>query len=151
MITRPVAEKLDLNTELPILELIEIKKNKSFIAEKATIFTEEKKIPSKAPVASVQISNISKNKSKIKNSKKNSDKIFIHIATFYSVNTANFLKERIIKKVSNLNQKKLKIKRINDKETEVILGPYTSVNLLKNDYISLKNYGFEELNIYVNE
>lgn len=151
LITKPVAEKLDLNTELPILELIEIKKNKSFIAEKATIFTEEKKIPSKAPVASVQISNISKNKSKIKNSKKNSDKIFIHIATFYSVNTANFLKERIIKKVSNLNQKKLKIKRINDKETEVILGPYTSVNLLKNDYISLKNYGFEELNIYVNE
>ena len=30
-------------------------------------------------------------------------------------------------------------------------GPYTSVNLLKNDYIKLKNFGFEELDIYTNE
>ena len=151
LITRPVAEKLDLNTELPILELIEIKKNKSFIAEKAKIYNEEKKISSKAPVATVQISNISKDKSKENKSKKSYDKIFIHIATFYSINTAKFLKERIIKEVSSLDQKKLKIKIINSKETQVILGPYTSVNLLKNDYIRLRNYGFEELDIYINE
>ena len=47
---------------------MEIKKNKSFIAEKAKIYNEEKKISSKAPVASVKISNISKNKTvKLKN------------------------------------------------------------------------------------
>jgi hypothetical protein len=34
------------------------------VAEKAKIFNEEKKITFKAPVASVQISNISKNKIK---------------------------------------------------------------------------------------
>mgnify|MGYP007000117528 CR=1 len=62
LITKPVAEKLKLNTDLPILEIMEIKKNKSFIAEKAKISIEERKIPSNAPVASVQISNISKNK-----------------------------------------------------------------------------------------
>ena len=45
-----------------IIRNIEIKKNKSFIAEKAKIYNEEKKIPSKAPVTSVQISNISKKK-----------------------------------------------------------------------------------------
>tara|TARA_B100001564_G_C20654945_1_gene678693 strand:+ start:1193 stop:1873 length:681 start_codon:yes stop_codon:yes gene_type:complete len=151
LITKPVAEKLNLDTKLPILELIEIKKNKSFIAEKAKIYSEEKKIPSKAPVASVQISNISKDKKKSNKTKKNYDEIFIHIATFYSINTAEFLKERIIKELSSLNQKKLKIKRISNKETQVVLGPYTSVNSLKNDYISLTNYGFEELDIYVNE
>ena len=69
LITKPVAQKLDLNKDLPILEIIEIKKNKSFIAEKAKIYSEEKKIPSNAPVASVQISNISKNKN-IKTKKK---------------------------------------------------------------------------------
>ena len=42
-------------------------------------------------------------------------------------------------------------KKINNKETQVILGPYTSVNLLKNDYIRLNNYGFEELDIYIND
>ena len=43
LITKPVAEKLNLDTDLPILEIIEIKKNKSFIAEKAKIYNEEKK------------------------------------------------------------------------------------------------------------
>jgi len=151
LITKPVADNLELNFELPILEIMEIKKNKSFVAEKAKIYTEEKKIPSKAPVASVQISNISKNKKIQNKTKKNLDKIFIHIATFYSADTAKFLKERIIKEISTLDQRKLKIRKINNKETQVILGPYTSVNLLKNDYIKLKNYGFEELDIYINE
>ena len=137
LITIPVAEKLNLDINLPLLEIIEIKKNKSFVAEKAKIYSEEKKIPSKAPVASVQISNISKNK--LKNSKKIKDEIFIHIASFYSLNTARFLKQRIINEVKDLNTKKLKIKKINSKENQVLLGPYNSVNLLKNDYINAKS------------
>tara|TARA_B100001063_G_C16613934_1_gene477192 strand:+ start:71 stop:805 length:735 start_codon:yes stop_codon:yes gene_type:complete len=149
LITKPVAEKLNLNIDLPILEIIEIKKNKSFVADKAKIYNEEKKIPSNAPVASVEISNISKNKlSKIKNKR---DDIYIHIGTFYSIDTARFLIERIIKDVSKFDNKKLKIKKINTKETEVISGPYSSVNLLKNDYIKLKDFGFEELDVFINE
>ena len=73
LITKPVAEELGLKFDLPILEIIEIKKNKSFVAKKAKIYKEEKKIPSKAPVASVQISNISKNK--VQNIKKTKDEI----------------------------------------------------------------------------
>ena len=149
LITQPVATRLDLNTNLPLLEVIEIKKNKSFVAEKAEIFSEEKKIPSKAPVANVEISNISKNK--ILKANKNFENIFLHIGTFYSINTAKFLKERIIKEIKDLDQKKLKIKKINSKETQVISGPYNSVNLLKNDYIKFKNYGFEELDVFINE
>ena len=149
LITKPVANKLDLNTNLPLLEIFEIKKNKSFVAEKAKIYNEEKKIPSKAPVANVQISNISKNK--ILKSNKDTENIFLHIGTFYSISTAKFLKERIIKEIKDLDQKKLKIKKINSKETQVISGPYNSVNLLKNDYIKFKNYGFEELDIFINE
>ena len=149
LITEPVAKKLDLDLDLPLLEIIEIKKNKSFVAKKAKIYNEEKKVPSKAPVASVQISNISKDKSKKNNNKP--DRIFIHIATFYSYDTAKFLRQRIVKEVTELNTKKLKLKRINNKKTQVILGPYTSVILLKNDYIKLQNFGFEELNIFINE
>ena len=149
LITKSVADKLDLNKDLPVLDIIEIKKNKSFVAKKAKIYNEEKKIPTKAPVASVQISNISKNKTSINRKKK--DLIYILIGSFYSESTAIFLKERIIKDVSSLDHKKLKVKKINNKETQVISGPYTSVNLLKNDYIKLKSFGFEELDIFINE
>ena len=149
LITRPVAEKLNLDPNLPILEIIEIKKNKSFVAKKAKIYNEEKKIPSKAPVTSVQISNISKNNEKI--GTKETKKIFIHVASFYSSQAAKLLEQRIVKEVTDLEIKKLKIKKISSKETQVILGPYNSVNLLKNDYIKLQNLGFEELNIFINE
>ena len=149
LITKPVAEKLNLNLDLPILEIIEIKKNKSFVAEKAKMYREEKKISSKAPVDSVEISNISKNI--VDERKKKTDNIFIHIGTFYSIDVAKFLKQRISKEVAKFDDKKLKIKKINNKEIQVISGPYTSVNLLKNDYIMLKNFGFEELDIFINE
>ena len=149
LITKPVMDELELSVDLPILEIIEIKKNKSFIAEKAKIFNEEKKIPSNAPVDSVKISNISKNKKEKIINKTN--KIFINIASFYSADSAIFLKQRIVKEVSDFDTNKLKIKQISNKETYVISGPYTSVNLLKNDYIKLKDFGFEELDIYINE
>ena len=141
--------ELQLSADLPILEILEIKKNKLFVAEKAKIYNEEKKISSKAPVTSVKISNISKDKKKKTINKPN--KIFIHIASFYSVDTANFLKQRIVKEVSDFDINKLRIKQISNKETHVISGPYNSVNLLKNDYIKLKTFGFEELDIYTNE
>ena len=149
LISKSVADNLKLDKDLPILEITEIKKNKSFIAAKAKIYNEEKKITSKAPVASVQISNISKNK--VKKTKKELEEIYIHIASFYSKDTADFLKQRITKEIEDLNINKLKIKKKNNKETLVICGPYSSVNLLKNDYIKLKNFGFEELDIYIDE
>ena len=37
------------------------------------------------------------------------------------------------------------------KNYEVLVGPYKSINLLKNDYIELKFFGFEELDIFINE
>ena len=42
MITKSVADKLDLSKEIPLVEIIEIK-NKSFVAKKAKIFNEEKR------------------------------------------------------------------------------------------------------------
>jgi rare lipoprotein A (peptidoglycan hydrolase) len=149
LISEPVAKKLNLSLDFPFLEIIEIRKNKSFVAKKAKIYNEEKKIPSKAPVASVKISNISKNKSK--ETPSFADEIFIHIASFYSLDTAKFLRQRILKELPEINKKNIKIKKINNKETQVISGPYISVNLLKNDYIKLKNYGFEELDILIND
>ena len=59
LITEKVAKKLNLDKEFPYVEILEIKKNKSFVAGEAKIFNEEKKIHSKAPVETVFIDNIS--------------------------------------------------------------------------------------------
>ena len=149
LITEAVAQKLKLDTNLPILEIIEVKKNKSFIAKEAKTFTEEKKISSKAPVENIQISNIAKEKSR--QNIKTSEQIYILLGSFYSIDTANFLKQRITKDVPEFNINKLKIKKNNIKENLVISGPYNSINSVKNDYILLKTFGFEELDIFYNE
>ena len=145
LITKKVAEKLNIDKDLPLVEIIEIKKNKSFVAKKAKIFNEEKKISSNAPVASVKISNISKNKKKQK--KNINEDMYILIATFYSKETAEFLQKRIIKEMPKYDKNKLKIKRIKNNEINLISGPYNTINLMKNDYIELKEFGFEELDI----
>ena len=149
LITEAVAEKLELDENLPLLEILEVKKNKSFVAKEAKTFNEEKKISSKAPVENIQISNISKEKSK--KDYKTSEQIYILLGSFYSADTANFLKQRITKDVPEFNINKLKIKRNNIKENLVISGPYNSINSVKNDYILLKTFGFEELDIFFNE
>ena len=149
MITQPVADKLNISGELPLIEVLEIKKNKSFIAEKAKIYHEEKKISSKAPVTTVKISNISKKKTDIK--KNIAEDVHILIASFYTNEAANLLKKRIIKEIPNYDINKLKIKKKTSKEFEVLSGPYKSINLLKNDYINLKILGFEVLDIFINE
>ena len=149
LITKSVAEKININKNLPLIEIIEIKKNKSFVAEKAKIFKEEKKISTKAPVTSVQISNISEN---IKKKKiKKFDNISILVASFYTNEAANLLKTRIIEELPGYNINKLKIRKKSTKEFEVLSGSYSSVNSLKNDYIKLKKFGFEEMDIFINE
>ena len=149
LITSKVANKLNLNFDVPFIEIIELKKNKSFVAKKTKIFNEEKKIHSNAPVDVVKIDNISKNKS-VKN-KAVKEKMYIIVGEFYQKSTAEFLKERITQQLTNFNSKKLLIKTNKMKKTSLLSGPYNSINLIKNDYILLKNFGFEELDISLNE
>jgi len=149
LITESVANKINLKIDFPLVEVLEIKKNKSFIAKKSEIHNEEKKIHSNAPVELVKIDNISKN---TKNNKiSNNDKIFIIIAEFYSNKSAVLLKKRIVKELTNFDSNKLSIRAKKINKISLLSGPYKSINLMKNDYIQLKNFGFEELDISINE
>ena len=49
LITNPIAKEINLNKEVPYVEIEEVKKNKSFVAQEAKIFNEEKNT-FKAPV-----------------------------------------------------------------------------------------------------
>ena len=148
LMTEEVAKKLNIKKDLPLIEILEIKKNESFVAKKAKIYNEEKKISSNAPVASVKISNISKNKNVKKKTKKK--EFYILIGTFYDKDIAEFLKKRIIKETPQYDANKLIINKKSNKQTELISGPYYTINIMKNDYILLKQFGFEELDI-INE
>ncbi len=149
LITHPVAKKINLNKEFPLVEVTEVKKNKSFVVEKTKVYKEEERIHSNAPVETVQINNISKNK-KTKN-KAIKNKIYIIIGDFYSEESALNLKKRISEKLTDYDSKKLHIKRKKVNKISLLSGPYSSVNLMKNDYTQLKNFGFEELDISINE
>lgn len=149
VITKPVADKLNLSKDLPLVEIIEVKKNKSFVAKKTKIFTEEKKISSKAPVESVKISNISKNSNK--SSENNNEKFNIIIAEFYSKKSAKLLKKRISHELASYNTKKLYINARKSNKITLLSGPYDSIEKMKEDYVLLKNFGFEELDISLND
>ena len=149
LITEKVANKLNLQKNFPLVEIIEIKRNKSFIAKKAKIFKEEKKIPTKAPITSVQIANISKNKDMKKNFK--AKEFNILIGTFYTKETAIFLKQRINKEIPNYDIKKLKIAKKSNKKVDLVSGPYNEIDLMKIDYMLLKEFGFEDLDISIDE
>ena len=149
LITPKIAEKLNIQNDLPLVEIIEIKKNKSFVAKKAKIFNEEKKISSNAPVTSVKISNISKNPT-LKN-KLTKKKFFILIGSFYSKETADFLKKRITLEIPAYDTNKLKVVKKSNKEIQLLSGPYITINLMKNDYSKLKKLGFEDLDITTND
>ena len=148
LITEAVAYKLKLDESLPFVEIQEIKKNKSFIAEKTETFEEERKVVNKVPVTGVKIDNLSKTK---KISKPKTINFSIIIAHFYSSDSALFLKQRIIKEMPNFNNKKILIRKKKKNSFHLISGPYNTVNSLKNDYIILKRNGFEELDVELNE
>ena len=146
LISQPIADKLNINNNDPFVELITIKKNKSFVAQEAKIFTEEKKIHSSAPVEKVKIDNISK-KNQIEVLSKISYSIVI--GEFYSLKSVNELTGLLAESL-NMDIRKFKTKKT---KMNVILktGPYISLEDIEIDYSKLKRYGFEELDILRNE
>tara|TARA_B100001121_G_C18515541_1_gene538813 strand:- start:49 stop:783 length:735 start_codon:yes stop_codon:yes gene_type:complete len=148
LITEPIAQELGLDKDLPYIRLDVVKKNKSFIAKKAKTFNEEKKIHIKAPVEHVKIDNISKKKS---STKKNAKIFSILVGEFSSIEVVKYLKERILKETVELDRNKLKILVKRSNKVQLILSPYKSIESMKRDYIELKKFGFEELDILANE
>ena len=146
LISKSIADKLDLKSNDPFIELISVKKNKSFVAQETKIFKEEKKIHSSAPVEKVKIDNISK-KNKIEARSKITYSIII--GEFYSLKSVNELKGLLAKNL-NIDIRKFKT---NKTKMNVILktGPYNSLKSIEVDYVKLKKYGFEELDILRNE
>ena len=148
LISKSLAEELNLSFEFPYVEINEIKSNKSFVAKKAVTDIEEKKIANKAPVENININNISKEK---KIFKKKVRSYTILVAELYSLSSAEFLKEKLILLLKDSNYKQIYIRKKSEKKYQLLMGPYNTINKLKNDYIVLNDSNFEDLDIKANE
>jgi predicted nucleic-acid-binding Zn-ribbon protein len=148
LISKSIAEKLDLSLEFPFVEINEIKLNKSFVAKQAVTDIAEKKIANTAPVSKIDINNISKNLNKgVKKLRTYS----ILVAEFYNLDSAKLLKKKLGLILKDSNYQLIYINQINTKKHELLMGPYNTINKLKNDYIVLNDSNFEDLDIKANE
>jgi hypothetical protein len=145
LITKKVADVLELDSNIPFVDLQQRVKNKSFVAKKAVTFSEERAASNKAPVTKVKIYNISTQKKSIKKIKKFS----IIIGEFYSKESAYHLKDRLEK--NYVEKEALKVKKLGKNKFQLSAGPYTSINTLKNAYFQLNKYGFDNLDIEKND
>ena len=147
VISKELASHLELDIENPYLEVLELKKNKKFIAKEGTINEEEKNVADKAPVKEIEMDDITIEKTKIKSKKKKEKNYILVIADFYYMDSANKLRKELIKK-TNINT--ISVKKINNNKYRLLAGPFKNFNALKTTYISLNNLGFDDLNIYKN-
>ena len=142
IITKKLSDKIGLDPEMPFVEIERRIKNKSFIAKKAVTYSEEKNVLIKAPVTKVKINDISVSQVTSENSKiKN--KYSIIIGSFYNKKWANSLIELLV----NENIKGLLSNKLSNNNYQLLTGPYSSINSLKNDYFKLNKYGFDNLDI----
>ena len=146
IITEKVRQELDLDPNIPIVDIQERIKNKSFIAKKAVTHSEEKRVSNKAPITQVKIDNISTS-NEIKST--NINKFTIIIAQFYSKASAESLKETLQK--NYVKEGSLTIKKLGKNKYELSSGPYSSINALKNAHFELNKYGFDNLDIKQND
>ena len=145
VISKKVAALLELDSENPLVEIIELKKNRTFIAKEGNTFEEEKNVANKAPVDEIKMNDLIQSDT-MKNEKvTKKEKFIIVISDFYYRDSAVSLKKDLSKKITLDN---IYIRKINNTKYRLLVGPFENFNALKTTYISLNNLGFESLNIY---
>ena len=147
VISKRIAEDLDLDFNEPLLEITLVSRNSAFIAKKSKTFEEEKKVAEKAPVDGIQIKDLN---SKPKKKKKNIKLKFsysIKLADFYYKSSAKMMISRI---KNETNIKNSRIQQLSKTKFRVLIGPFNDIKSLKETYEKLSPMNFENLEILNN-
>ena len=147
VISKRIAEDLDLDFNEPLLEISLVSRNFTFIAEKSKTFDEEKKVAEKAPIDGIQIKDLN---SKPKKKKKNIKLKFsysIKLADFYYKSSAKMMISRI---KNETNIKNSRIQQLSKTKFRVLIGPFNDIKSLKESYEKLRPMNFENLEILNN-
>ncbi len=147
VLSKRIAETLELDLDEPFIELALISKDSTFVAKKTKTFDEERNVAEKAPVDGIQINDLnSKKKKKTKNQKK----VFsysIKIADFYFKDTALIMRDRIIKETTLKN---FKIIKLSQTKYRLLIGPFNDIKTLKESFEKMNLFNFENLEIIKN-
>ena len=146
VISKRIAEEIELDINEPYIQLKTINKNLTFVAKKAEIFEEEKKVADKAPVQGITIKSIGistniKEKKIVKFNKSKFNYI-IKIAEFYFLDSANLLTERIS---NELGLKNVNISKLSPTSFRVYLGPFNNLDSLKKAFDDISKLNFENI------
>ena len=148
VISKRIAEEIELDLDEPFIEIISITKDSTFVAKKSKTFEEEKEVAEKVPVDGIQISDLNKKKTKKKKKKVNKKFLYsIKVADFYYKDTAMLIVDKI-KKETKL--KNLKIIELTKTNYRVLIGPFNDINSLKESFEKMKPLYFENLEILKN-
>tara|TARA_B110000027_G_C16104117_1_gene294435 strand:- start:1218 stop:1976 length:759 start_codon:yes stop_codon:yes gene_type:complete len=148
VITRRIADELDLDTKEPYIEILEIEPNSMFVAKKAKTFNEERNVAKKAPVNIIDINDLNFTKVKNKKKLKRNFSYKIKIADFYFKNSANLMVSRIIDDTEVRNPK---IEKVNNENYRVYLGPFNNIISLQKSYNDISILEFENIEIIKND
>ena len=145
VISQRIFDELELNENEPYVEVSTISENSTFLAKKAKMYDEEKKVADKAPVDGISISDLNQDKKKEKKIKETGKFIYIiKIADFYYEKTAKLMQKRI---KDELNIKNSKIKQISNTNFRVYMGPFENLKSLKNAFDDINPLNFENIEI----
>jgi len=148
VLSKRIAEELDLDINQPYVEILEILENSIFVAQKAKTYDEEKNVAVKAPVNKISINDLNLLKN---DDNKNSNIKFsyiIKVADFYFNDTALLMISRIKSKSLIENPK---IKKISDKKYRVYIGPFSNINSLQKSYNDISILEFDNIEIIKND
>tara|TARA_B100001540_G_C15807909_1_gene642973 strand:+ start:1624 stop:2376 length:753 start_codon:yes stop_codon:yes gene_type:complete len=146
VISKRIANDLEINILEPYIRLIEVNDKSTFVANEAKTFEAEKEVANKAPVEEIEIKNIGINDSKkiIKKNKIVDFKYIIKIGDFYYKNTALILQKRLY---NELNIKDSKINKISKTKYRLFMGPYSNIDDLKIAHNKILNIDFETIEL----
>ena len=145
VISERIYNELEIDLVEPYVEIIALNNNSVFLANKAKMFDEEKKVANKAPVDGISIKNLNENTND-KNIKKkqNTFSYIIKIADFYFRDSAKLMVKRI-KEETKVN--KVKIMNISNTAFRVFLGPYKDLNSLQKAFNDISIINFENIEL----
>ena len=147
VISKRIAEDLELDFDEPYLQIVLISKDSTFIAKKTKTFEAEKKVAEKAPIDGIQINDLNKDNQKKEIVKKNKFSYSVKIADFYYKDTAQIMLSRI-KNETSLDDPI--IQELSKTKFRVLIGPFNDIKSLKETFEQLKLLNFENLEILKN-
>ena len=139
-----IVEELELDLAEPFIEIVLLSKGSTFVAKKAKMFEEEKKVAEKAPVDGIKINDLNQKKVKKNKIKKKKFSYIIKVADFYYKESANLMVERI-KDESLIDN--VAIVKLSETKYRVLIGPFNDIKSLQNSFEKMSMFNFENLEV----